>query len=311
MKMPVLKSDRKHELMLSGDLYVCHGSKDTPAPPDYQAAAEATAQGNLEMLQAQTEANRPNQFTPFGSSTWSQNGDKWTQTTRLNPESQRALSSQLRLMGDRSELGGSLMGRAQDEFGSPMDWSSLPDWGATPDAGDVRNRAEDALYGRATSRLDPEWDQRQQKLQDTMVARGLRPGDPAWQQEMDNFERARTDAYDTARYGAIAGGGDEATRQFNMSLQGSGYANTMRQAQLAEEMQRRGFSLNEINALISGQQVGMPQMPSFSMAGRVAGPDYMGAATNQYQGALDAYSAKNAATQGIMTGIGDLAFGFG
>jgi hypothetical protein len=32
-------------------------------------------------------------------------------------------------------------------------------------------------------------------------------------------------------------------------------------------MQKRGFSLNEINALLSGGQVNAPQMPNFSQAG--------------------------------------------
>ncbi len=214
-------------------------------------------------------------------------------------------------MGERSELGESLMGRATNEFGSPMDWNNLPDWAGGPNAGDVRDRAEDALYSRSTSRLDPQWEQRMGDAHSTLVARGLRPGDPAYDREMENLGRTRNDAYEMARTGAIVGGGEEAERQFGMDLKGSGYQNTMRQAQLAEEMQRRGFSLNEINALISGQQVGMPNMPNFSMAGRVEGPDYSGAARDQYGGALDRYSLQQAGVQGLMSGIGDMAFGFG
>lgn len=43
---------------------------DTPAAPDYTAAAKATAAGNLQSAQLATAANRPNQYTPYGSSTW-------------------------------------------------------------------------------------------------------------------------------------------------------------------------------------------------------------------------------------------------
>ena len=35
---------------------------------------------------------------------------------------------------------------------------------------------------------------------------------------------------------------------------------------MTEAMQQRGFSLNEINALLSGQQVNTPQMPNFATA---------------------------------------------
>ena len=46
-------------------------------------------------------------------------------------------------------------------------------------------------------------------------------------------------------------------------MQAANYANALRQQQIGEAMGRRGQSLNEINALLSGQQVGMPQMPTF------------------------------------------------
>lgn len=43
---------------------------DTPAAPDYTGAAKATAAGNLQSAQLATQANRPNMYTPYGSSTW-------------------------------------------------------------------------------------------------------------------------------------------------------------------------------------------------------------------------------------------------
>ena len=43
----------------------------TPPPPDYKGAAEATAEGNLEAAQYATMANSVDQYTPWGSSTWS------------------------------------------------------------------------------------------------------------------------------------------------------------------------------------------------------------------------------------------------
>lgn len=41
-----------------------------PETPDYAAAAEKTAAGNLEAAKYATQANRANQFTPLGSLTW-------------------------------------------------------------------------------------------------------------------------------------------------------------------------------------------------------------------------------------------------
>ena len=59
-------------------------------------------------------------------------------------------------------------------------------------------------------------------------------------------------------------------QNFGQAMQGSNYANQIRQQQLTEGMQRRNQSLNEINALQSGQQVNSPQMPNFSQASSAA-----------------------------------------
>lgn len=45
----------------------------SPKVPDYTAAAQATAQGNLDVAKYTTQANRVNQVTPSGSLTWSNN----------------------------------------------------------------------------------------------------------------------------------------------------------------------------------------------------------------------------------------------
>ena len=45
-----------------------------PAAPDYRAAAVETAAGNLEAARAAAAANRVNQFTPYGSLVYSQQG---------------------------------------------------------------------------------------------------------------------------------------------------------------------------------------------------------------------------------------------
>src|SRR5699024_323381 len=42
----------------------------TPKTPDYAAAARETAQGNLDLAKYTTEANRINQYTPWGSLTY-------------------------------------------------------------------------------------------------------------------------------------------------------------------------------------------------------------------------------------------------
>ncbi len=72
---------------------------------------------------------------------------------------------------------------------------------------------------------------------------------------------------------------------FQQQMQQAQYQQGLRQQAIAEEAQRRGMSINEMNALISGQQIGTPQMPNFQGAGRADATNYLGAA--QAQGNFD------------------------
>jgi hypothetical protein len=88
--------------------------------------------------------------------------------------------------------------------------------------------------------------------------------------------------------------------------------NTARQQAIAEQAQQRGMSLNELNALLSGQQVSMPSFPSFTAAGRAETPQYVNAANMQYDAALDAFNARQGGLGGLMSGafsLGSAALG--
>lgn len=302
--------------------------KSAPKAPDYEAAAEQTAAGNLEMLEMQTRANRPDQYTPWGSLTWEeQEGTAgvwnpetrrmeggteggWVQNITLDPDQQAALDQQLALQRQRSELAGGMFGRVEDEFGGLMNWDEFQGLAGPVGGGSEYNQAaEDALYGRATSRLDPRWEQKREQQESALRNQGLRPGDEAYDNAMQELSFQETDAYQQAQYGATIGAGSEASRMQGQDLTAANYQNTLRQQQITEEMQRRGFSLNEINAILTGQQVGMPGMPGFNQAGMVGGADYTGAAQDTYSAEMDAFSADQAMAQSIMNaGAGAMSF---
>jgi hypothetical protein len=102
-------------------------------------------------------------------------------------------------------------------------------------------------------------------------------------------------------------------QQFNMNQQYANAQNQLRQQAIAEEMQRRGMSLNEMNALLSGQQVQMPNMPSFNQSGRAETPNILGATQMGYDAALGAANAQNAAFGNLLGAgaqLGSAAFMF-
>ena len=89
--------------------------------------------------------------------------------------------------------------------------------------------------------------------------------------------------------------------------------NRLRQQAIAEQMQRRGMSLNEMNALLSGQQVNMPQMPSFVASGRAETPNILGATQMGYDAALGSYNAQQAGLGNLLGAgaqLGSAAFMF-
>lgn len=95
-----------------------------------------------------------------------------------------------------------------------------------------------------------------------------------------------------------------------------GYAdaqNRLRQQAIAEQMQRRSMSLNEMNSLLTGQQVQMPNMPSFSQGGMAQVPNILGATQMGYDAALGAVNANNAAFGNLLNAgaqLGTAAFMF-
>jgi hypothetical protein len=321
--------------------------------PDFGDVAASQGEENRQVIQDQLFANRPDQYTPWGYSSWEQTpytdaeGNqtmRWSQTQGLTPELQDILNKQVAIQGGRSDIAGMLTGRMGAEFGNQMDWTGLNpmgqrptaqytlpeevnrnlDYGGIPGIDDpyqTRQAAEDAVYSQAQSRIAPQQQSERAALETKMRNQGLGPQDAAWQSQMQGLGQRHTDQTNQALWSANQAGRDESDsmfgqqmgrrqqygsererqaayfnqagqqafnqalsanqQNFGQSMQGSNYANQIRQQQMTEAMQKRGFSLNEINALLSGQQVGMPQMPNFSQAGAAQPAPYMQGAAQQ------------------------------
>jgi len=100
------------------------------------------------------------------------------------------------------------------------------------------------------------------------------------------------------------------SQQQSLNQQYANYQNQLRQQAIAEEAQRRGMSLNEMNALLSGQQVQMPQMPSFVQSGRSETPNILGATQMGYDAQLGAVNAQNAQMGNLLGTVGQLGSAF-
>ncbi len=119
-------------------------SPAAPPPPDYVGAANATAAANMEMAKYATEANRINQNNPYGSLSYSQDGNgRWTQTETLDPRIQEALNSQIKVQTDRSQYASDLLGEVKSSYATPFNPNRLESY-----LSGVNNVNQDSL-GRA------------------------------------------------------------------------------------------------------------------------------------------------------------------
>jgi hypothetical protein len=279
------------------------GKKDAPAAPDYTGAATAQGESSKELATQQTWANRPTVSTPWGSQSWSatpgvdpstgQQVTQWQQNIKLSPEQQAALDSQMRIQQGRSGAAEGLLGQATEAFNTPMDWSNLPDAGQV--GNDFRQQAQDAV----TAYREPMQQRRQGQLETQLANMGLSRGSEAWDNEMqtlrDQFARDDLAAIESGRAEAQYGLGQAAAQT------------QQRQQAIAEGGLERSQRLNELNALLTGQQVSNPSMPSFNQAAGAQAPNYMQAAGQAGQAAADIYGANMQNASSTTAGLGSLA----
>ena len=123
------------------------GGKSAPDAPDYRGAAEEQGASARENTLNQTYANRPNQTTPWGSSTWTSSATidpstgksvtSWDQNLTLSPSEQAAFDSQSQIREGQSAGALQLMENAQGQFSEPMDFDQFTNFAETPNAEDT------------------------------------------------------------------------------------------------------------------------------------------------------------------------------
>lgn len=199
-----------------------------------------------------------------------------------------------------------------------------------------RARVEDATYNRAQRLLDPQFSQQENSMRSRLANMGLDENSEQYRTQMGNFDQSRNLAYQDAADRAVLAGGNEQSRMLsdllaarNQDLQsqqasfGADMAvnqanNAATQQEFAQDAQAqstnfqaglqrlqtmlgaRGQALNEAQALSSGSTVTPPQFGGFAAGSGYQAPDIMGATQNQYNAALGASNAQNAAqNQGV------------
>lgn len=267
------------------------GKKSAPPPPDYAAIAQQQAAENKRVADEQTQINRPNQYTPWGSTEWTKDAaGNWTQTQSLNEADQALLDQSRYLEGQQQQIGGDLLSNVANTLRTPISLEGLPeiqgfdlskltqfgdpnqinqgvgDWGkldfsGVPQLADsgfgAVQEVQDAMMGRlAPARADA----RNQELQ-RLKNQGLSEDSAAFQRALTRLDQGDTDANQQALLAASSAYGDIFNRSLAARQQGVGeqqaladFANSLRGQQVGEKSQIQGML-----AALRGQQVNEQQ----------------------------------------------------
>lgn len=225
-----------------------------PTPPDPAYVADQQMRINRDAARS----SLINQQGPFGSLQYRENPDgTFTATSALDPSETGAVFG----ARDAATQG---LGAFRSRYG-----------GQPPDFGGERQRIEDAMYKRASGRLDEQYGRGEEQTRARLLAQGATEGSEAWGNAMTDFNTQKRDDYDQARQSAILGGGQEQSRLDEMASR------------------RRGQEFGEIGGLFE-----LGRLASFTPRGAgnagVGPADFQGAVQDQYQGQLGAYGQQAA-----------------
>ena len=171
-----------------------NAQQQTQGQAGYINAAQAQAASSAHNVGQQTQANRPDQVTPFAQTQWHQNPDgSWTQSTGFSGALGNAVSG--------------LQGQLAQNFAQPFDNGTA-----------AGQQAFTAAYNQSLSRLDPRFNQGQEQLETKLANEGLSPGSQAYRQAMDNFARNKNDAYQSALNNATLTGAQLQNQTFAQNM---------------------------------------------------------------------------------------------
>lgn len=198
------------------------------------------------------------------------------------------------------------------------------------------NSAAAAAYSQYTARNQPQQQLATQRLDTQLQNQGLKPGDAAYDTAMTQLQNqqsfANTDASNAATLtgvnaGATMQGEDLANNanQFSQRAQQGTFTNSaanqvyqqgllsdsasdsQRSQQLSEQLQEQGFNVNQIEALLNGQQVTTGPSTGYNAAGSATPTNLMQALQSQYGASLNSTNAQNANNSNLIAGAGALA----
>lgn len=263
-----------------------------PAAPDPTIVANAQAAANSETARLQQKMNYVNQYGPDGSIEFNPIGDdRYSMTTRLNPNAQAAYDAQGRVDMSMNQMAEEGIGRLRSTMASPFSFANAPKAPGVDDFSADRDKVTNAIIARN----QPMMDRTRAGTETQLRNQGLQPGSEAWKAAMDDVSRQENDA----NIAALMAGSQEQSRLYGIGTDARGRA-------IQEMTAERSQPINEIAALLGTGQVSMPNYVGTPQTG-VNGTDVMGAYSLSNSVAMNNYNQKVGSRNAFMGALGGLA----
>jgi hypothetical protein len=252
------------------------GAKKGAGPaPDYKGAAEDTSKSSQAAINAQTQANRPNTSTPFGTTQWTQGPDgSWQMNTGFS--------------GGLGNAASSLNNQAGQSLSNPLDFNGLAPVGTGDSA---RQQATGSAFDYAMSRLNPRFAKEDTLQRSRLANQGIDPMSLAGRNAATELGRNQNDATMGALSTAIDKGTSAGNSLFQNNLAG-------RQQGIDEILRARTQPIQDMSQL-----QGLLNMPSFNTAGAATPTNYYQATTDAGNWNLQDKQMQNAFWSDLMGSI--------
>ena len=256
-----------------------------PAAPNYAAAAQETAAGNLEAARAGFAANMVGQETPYGSLKYTSSGEDrygnpmYTATTSLTEAGQNILDQQNKISQELAAPQSKALGYINERLDSQFN-PDLPSVGINPGES----------YQQAIMRtLAPQIEQSREGLEQNLANQGIAPGSKAYERAQLLQNQKENQLLDQSTTSGFQTGLAANQNAFNQAAY------------------KRNEPVNLLASLRSGSQVTNPTFVNTPQQQTTQGADLLGAAQAQYNAQMGDFNAKQAAQANANQGFGQMA----
>lgn len=232
-----------------------------PAAPDPVQLASAQGAANTATAREQQRLNMISTTGPSGSVNYVADPSApggYRQVTSLSPGEQSNYDAQTGVYGSALNTAQQQIGRVNEALGQGLNTQGLPELQGFNGNDFNRQRYEDEAYSAATRRLDPQWNQMEDRQDARLAAQGLGDNSEATQNLRQNFARDKNDAYGQAQQNARLYGGQEQSQAIANQLQGSTFNNQARTQGLQERAYVQNQPLQQLQALLGTGNVTTP-----------------------------------------------------